>query len=155
MRRLIASCSVTFAIGLSGCAQSPPSVHSSQLGKEVAVIGRLGAPLGQMIKIAGEVAGKDVTRSKSQESVPLFWVRAVDGMSLKEPVLVELQFFSFQQQPKLEPGQYCVFRGYQDGGFRGIPTGAVRMMSPIPATQNWYFHESFQVLMDERRTPKE
>jgi hypothetical protein len=145
MNRAILILALT-ALSLPVHAEHSKAVESVGLGRAVVVRGQLGQPLGKVIAIEGSAVGSDYKRSKADQSAILFRVTKVDGTPLPEPRVIRLSFFGFLSVRPPTDGEERTFRGYEDGGFSGIPNAALKEMDSIPQTADWYFSTHFRVI---------
>ncbi len=127
----------------------PLTVDSTALGKTVVVKGTLGQPLGRLITIEGAVAGPEHLKTKAQQGRTWFLVRKVKGKDLPAPCLIELPLLPADTPAA---GKTTTLRGYEDGGFRGIPAAALKEMTAIPQTTSWAFVTFFHVVKQLRRS---
>ncbi len=127
-------------------AEDPKAVESVELGHAVIVRGQLGQPLGKVITIEGSGIERVYKRFKADQSAIQFRVTKVDGMSLPEPRVIHLSFFSFLSVRPPTDGEERIFRGYEDGGFSGIPNAALKEMGPNVQTVNRHFSTHFCVI---------
>lgn len=123
-------------------AESVPSVD---LGRSIAV-GRLGQPLGKVMRVEGAAVESNYPRSKGQDNTLFFRVTAVEGRALPQPVVIELGFFSSDISQELPPGERRTFIGYETGQFSGLPDAAGQHLSAIPATTGYGFTTELVVL---------
>jgi hypothetical protein len=110
------------------------------------VMGRLGRPLGTMLTVSG-VAVPNTSRRKADASEALFLkITAVDGQPLAKPVE-----FPFRKAHEIvdvpEPviGKEFSYRGYETGGFEGVP---LNYGAPWQA-MGFYFIDEFLVLPEK------
>ncbi len=110
----------------------------------VTIAPRLGAGFGEIIEIEGKIVDDTDTRLRSHMGKRLIEVHFVDGQELKEPLVIELHVFSFKAIEIPDRGTPVRFRGYETGGFTGIPKEAFEDI-PLVATTNHHFKSRFQV----------
>jgi hypothetical protein len=124
-------------VALSG----PPEtvdVQGRDLGARLRVIGSLGLPLGERIRIRGEwyrPKGKLPLKDPS----PLLRVTEVNGKPLEEEVIFPAPFVVPAPQTerlKPRPGDSWEVEGYEVGGFMGTPDWALTEIygDVVPAT---------------------
>ena len=142
--------SLLFAISFAACvltthAGGPLIVESSALGRTVTVRGTLGQPLGNLITIEGSAVEHDYPRTKTQDynHEVLMRVTKVEGVKLQNTVVIQLHI-SRSQLGEFAPGVTRTFRGYEDGGFTGIPNEANRVLKA--QSTDWYFKTFFRVV---------
>lgn len=138
---------IVVAMLLFGCAQYATTLESSvsyrDLGHRVKVIGALGAPLGAELVIEGQYVDGDTLNSKGTEGITLIRVKRVNDKPLAEASLLEFDFCPGLSEPaSTKHGQSFRFRGYEVGGFRGVPP--VRLEHQFAST-GWHFRTFFQV----------
>ncbi len=133
----------------SAAADAALQVRAQDIGKKVRIIGRLGKPMGERLKVKGE------WREPSEVTKPNglhFLVTHVDGTELAEPVefpedLVDVKLLgdsnlSWIKWKKKQPvaGEVWEFRGYELGQFRYVNLGwleyEIRGGMP-PQAPNW------------------
>jgi hypothetical protein len=130
---------VVFMVGLLALAGPPEKtsdVQGHDLGTRVRVIGSLGFPLGERIRIRGEwykptghVGSDGVRRIPKDDSLRLR-VTGVNGRRLEQEVvfrsgLVERAPQSSRIEPR-RPGEAWEAEGFEVGGFMGMPDWASR-----------------------------
>lgn len=145
MKRSILILGLT-ALFLPVHAEDSKVVESVELGHAVIVRGQLGQPLGKVITIEGSGVERPFKRFKAEQSAIQFRVTKVDGKSLPEPRVIHLSFFSFLSVRPPTDGENRTFRGYEDGGFYGIPDAALKEMEPNIQTVNRHFSTHFCVI---------
>ena len=131
---------------LAATAQDEPTVDCTGLGQTVLVRGRLGQTLGKVITIEGRDVGRDYQRPKGEQNDHLFRVTKVEGQALPEPRIIRLDFFRFRSVRPPGEGEQRTLRGYEDGGFTGIPAAALKETKTMPQTTSWHFTTFFQVM---------
>jgi hypothetical protein len=104
----------------------------------------LGSEFGKTIEIEGTIVDDTDTRSRGHLGKELIEVYQVDDMKLANPVVVELSVFSFTDIKIPTRGTTVKYRGYETGGFSGIPMEAFHDI-PRVATTNFYFERCFQI----------
>lgn len=86
------------------------------------VTGLLGRPLGTMVTVSGVAVPNAPRRKADASGALLLRITAVDGQPLAKPVQ-----FPFRKAHEIvdvpEPviGKEFTYRGYETGGFRGVP----------------------------------
>jgi len=106
--------------------------------------GKLGADFGKMIEIQGKIVDDRDTRMRAHMGKKLLQVQSVAGEKLETPVILKLQVFSFTDIKIPPRGTMVKFRGYETGGFTGIPHEAFDDI-PRVATTEFHFDTWFQV----------
>jgi len=147
--RIAAAGQVVIGVAMltAGCAQNATTVGHSvsyrDLGHRVKVIGSLGAPLGTELVIEGQYVDGDTLNSKGTEGITLIRVERVNGKPLADTSLLKFGFCPGLREPvSTKHGQSFRFRGYEDGGFRGVPP--VQLEHPF-ASHGWCFVTFFHV----------
>jgi len=102
--------------------------------------GILGTGFGEITEITGTIVD---TGSKADSGKKMLQVQSVAGQKLETPVIIELRVFSFTDI-KIPSRGTVQLRGYETGGFRGIPDEAFKDI-PRVATTGYHFNSSFQV----------
>ena len=134
---------IAFAVTLaSASAEDSKSVESAGLGRTVLVRGQLGQPLGRVITIEGSAVEREFRRTKAEDGKTLFRVSKVDGQALPQPTVIRLDFFGAVRPPN--DSEKRTFRGYENGGFTGIPNEANKVLGY--ASSDWYFETHFCVI---------
>ena len=128
---------------LTAFAGDTTVVDSSALGRTVSVRGKLGQPLGKLITIEGTAVEHDYPRTKAENDAILMRVTKVEGAVLPQAVVISLSIRQSILRP-FAPGITRTFRGYEDGGFTGVPAEANKILA-VAAT-DWYFRTSFCVV---------
>lgn len=121
-------------------------VSSVDLGRAVTVVGRLGQPLGHVVRIEGAAVESDHPRGKGQDNTLFFRIATVEGRALPKPVVIEIVFFSSSNTRKLLAGERQVLLGYETGRFSGLPDEATPHLSAPPAMTGYGFTTEFVVL---------
>jgi hypothetical protein len=128
-------------------ARADETIQSSELGKSVHVIGRLGKELGTVVTIQCVSYGK---QTRAKEGIFTFDVVKVGDDALTEPVTMAFRFDPAGKMPPSEGTYAAKYRGYETGSFVGVPPD-VRLDSDEADTSTadapWQFHTSFKVLM--------
>ena len=104
----------------------------------------LGAGFGKMIEIEGRIVDDQDTRLRAHLGKKLIEVQQVGTHALPKPVLIELLVFRWTDIPIPVRGTVVRFRGYETGGFIGIPNEAFEDV-PSVATTAHHFQSRFQV----------
>jgi len=115
------------------------SVEAFDLGQDVAVIGKLGHPLGKMVTIEGRSAKGAVLRDRGVEDETILFVEKVDGERVRDGVWLRLRPFWSGHQQEVRAGKKCTLRGFETGGFTGSPSGAMKEFGTAFATYGWHF----------------
>ena len=103
--------------------------------------GKLGTGFGEITEITGTIVD---TRRKADSGKKMLQVQSVDGKNLETSVFLELHVFRFTDIKIPARGAMVKLRGYETGGFRGIPNEAFKDI-PRVATTDFQFNSSFQV----------
>ncbi len=121
-------------------------VNANDIGASATVIGTLGEALGAIIQIKGVFLDGDELRSKADEGKSFLDVQAVNGKTLVKAVRIELRTFSWLdvKLDQLTHKEVLAFKGYESGGFQGIPSEAFKVM-PAVATTDHHFRTWFQI----------
>lgn len=113
------------------------------------VVGRLGHSLGEIVTIEGTVADGSSTRAKADEGKMLLRVQIVSGKRLEDEQVFHFQLASGARISIPKVGSKFKYRGYETGGFTGIPADAFQYIGMI-ATTRYGFTTSFLVVRDEK-----
>jgi hypothetical protein len=122
--------------------------------KPISLTPMLGAEFGKMIEIEGKIVDDTDTRLRSHLGKSLIEVSRVNGLELKESQIMELFVFSFTDITIPVRGTKVRFRGYETGGFTGIPQEAFDDI-PLVASTNHHFESQFQITKRLDPTPAE
>jgi hypothetical protein len=132
--------------------QSEPPVTLEEIARR-GIIGPLGAPLGTVVLIEGEVV-PNTSRAKIDASVPLFLhITVVDGKALAEPIQYRFTQADDQvnvKRPKV--GDKFRYRGYETGEFTGTPTSELNRT--LNATTEFHFATRFAIIEAKSELPR-
>ncbi len=110
--------------------------------KPITITPMLGAEFGKIIEIEGKIVDDTDTRQRADLGKRLIEVNRVGDIKLKNPVVVELIVFSFTDIVIPARGTQVRFRGYESGGFSGIPTDTFKDVGLVSSTdhqfENWF-----------------
>ncbi|MFL5331150.1 MAG: hypothetical protein ACJ8C4_19840 [Gemmataceae bacterium] len=152
MKRII----LVFAVFIVGeyaapSADKPVDVPLNKLGGNFGLIGKLGVPLGDVVKVQGFVVEGPF---KGYEGGPNLRVQRINGQSTQEDIQIRLipyledfgtEHQSGEQPAKLEYGNTYLFEGYETGGFVGVPPEAYRNAGIAIGTTHHYFRHQLAV----------
>lgn len=121
-------------------------VVSSRADQEEGVVlkPRLGAGFGKMVEIEGRIVTDRDTRRRAHLGKKLIEVEWVGEKRLEKPVVLLVSMFAFAKVELPKRGTVVRFRGYETGGFSGIPKDAFKDL-PAVATTNYHFKSWFQI----------
>lgn len=107
---------------------------------------------GKMIEIEGRIVDDNDTRLRAHLGKQLIQVERVGSIALPQPVVIELLVFPWANIPIPERGTFVRLRGYETGGFVGIPTEAFKDVDSVACTDH-HFNSQFQVtkLLDQAK----
>jgi len=139
------------------CAEGMTNTISYTDLKTKKVLGPLGHPLGEYITIEGKpcaVGFAGTFQYLSHEEIANFGIHSlevskVEGVKLERPIVIQ-----FEKNPRYEPSDYYVVRGYQTGAFGPAnvdpkyPTGN----SPQTDYQFWISFVPTRNLSNEKNT---
>ena len=117
---------------------------AEEQGDVITISPLLGAGFGKMIEIEGRIVDDQDTRLRAHLGKKLIEVQRVGTHALTKPVVIELLVFGWADIPIPERGTVARFRGYETGGFTGIPNEAFEDV-PSVATAAHHFQSRFQV----------
>lgn len=134
-------------------AADPPKdkqtdVPFSNPGNKYRVVGKLGVPFGEVVKVQGVVVEGPF---KGYEGGSNLRVQRVNGKATQEDVQIKLtgdfekKGKSKLELPKAESGKTYEFEGYETGQFVGIPWEAYKRQELILQTTGHYFHHELIV----------
>lgn len=107
----------------------------------------LGHGFGKIIEIEGLIVDVRDTRMKAHEGRKFMKIYWVGGKALEEPQLIEVMAFGFSAVKIKNRGAWTRLRGYESGGFRGIPSEAFGHDDQVPrvASTDFHFESTFRV----------
>ena len=116
-----------------------------QLGKSYRLIGKLHAPLGEVIQVEGIVVEGD---DKGYEDGPNLRVQRIQGRVVRQDIQIKLHPYFIEwgktaELPKLEFGKTYQMEGYETGGYIGIPRKAYKNAGISLQTSDHYFRTQF------------
>ena len=112
--------------------------------KPIELSPRLGSGFGKLIEIEGKIVNDRDTRLRAHLEKKLLEVDRVGERRLANPIVMELSVFSFTEIKIPVRGTRVRFRGYETGGFTGIPREAFEDIGLV-ATTNYHFQSRFQI----------
>lgn len=151
MNRAIGAAAV---LVLGGCAHGPVApegpvdiaVHNP--GPGYRLVGRLGRPMGQMMKVQGVMVRP---RSKAYADASMLMVRRLDGRATQRVLSIPAYPFFGEwgsgSMPEVEPGASYEFEGYESGGYRGTPDG----VGPVSFQTSGFYFESVLAVVRGRK----
>ncbi|MBB5350484.1 hypothetical protein HNR46_000712 [Haloferula luteola] len=113
-------------------------------GEGISISSQLGAGFGKMIEIEGRIVDDQDTRLRAHLGKKLIEVKRVGTHALTKPIVIELLVFGWIDISIPERGTVARFRGYETGGFTGIPNEAFEDVPFVPTTAH-HFQSRFQV----------
>lgn len=145
MRRELTQNWVTIAgiviTGMAGCSKPKPKseptipvitnqsvVRADDLTEKVKVIGRLGVPLGTVMRVDGEVV--PVRQGKVSEWISVARVDRIRGGTVELPETLPFRCIGTNQLPE---GRFKELLCYETGDFRGIPDAVSDHMEAMPS----------------------
>ena len=141
-------------------AKEPQNVPVDQLGEPFRLIGKLQAPLGDVIHVEGVVVEGPF---KGYEGGPNVRPQRIQGHATQRDIQVPLSpyFYDWGSKsttgghalPKLEMGKTYQLEGYETGGYVGIPAEAYGNAGIILQTTGHYFRTHFVVYKAKRIEP--
>ena len=134
MRLLLA---ILFALLALQCA-------AEDQGDVITISPLLGGGFGKVIEIEGQIVDEQDTRLRAHLGKKLIEVRQVGTRALPKPMVIELLVFPWTDIEIPERGTVVRFRGYETGGFSGIPSEAFEDI-PSVATTAHHFQSWFRV----------
>jgi hypothetical protein len=120
-------CVAALALALTGCATGPLPFPSAEPGEVEAPFGRLGYRIGTYLTIEGRrvEAGKVGTQTLRVEKV--------DGHILPRPIEV------WVENGDLPKGEWCIIKGYESGGWIGVPPEVLKVTGERGPQALWQF----------------
>jgi hypothetical protein len=133
-------------------AKDPQNVPVDQLGKEFQLVGKLHAPLGDVVRVEGVVVEGEF---KGYEGGPNLRVQRIQGKATQKDIQIPISPYfgewgedansDGESLSKLEMGKTYEMEGYETGGYVGIPAKAYKNAGVAIQTANHYFRTSFHV----------
>lgn len=119
--------------------EQPTDVPLDQLGKQFRLVGKLGVPLGEVVKLQGIVVH---SRVKGYGGVSVRVYR-VNDKATQEFIQVKLNdYYGRDEIPNLETGKSYEFEGFESGGFVGVPAAVhKRAGAATQAAEFSFLHE--------------
>jgi hypothetical protein len=112
--------------------------------KPITISPLLSTEFGKLIEIEGKIVDDTDTRHRADLGKKLLEVHRVGTVELKQPVVMELMVFGFTDIEIPARGTIVRFRGYETGGFTGIPRAAFEDI-PSVSTTDHHFEVRFQI----------
>ncbi|MFH2044875.1 MAG: hypothetical protein ABIK92_06995 [Pseudomonadota bacterium] len=110
----------------------------------VSIKPRLGLVFGKLIEIEGRIVDDTDKHLRVHLGKKLISIHSIGDRDLASPVIMELRIFTFTSVTIPKRGVWVRFRGYETGGFSGIPYDAFKDV-PVVATDDHHFESFFQV----------
>ncbi len=114
------------------------------------IMGSLGRPLGAVVTIDGMVVDDYYRKLKSDEGETLLKVEKVDGKALPGETIIPLHMAPSGSIKMPAPGFRFRYKGYETGGFTGVPEEAFRYV-PRVATEGFHFKTYFLIISEEKQ----
>jgi hypothetical protein len=122
-----------------------PEIHGGDPSmKTTTLIPVLRQGFGAIVTVSGTLVDDTHTRRRADAGKILLRVNTVNDRKIETEVIIPLKTFSFAGTPLPAIGSMVTLRGYETGGFRGIPRAAFADI-PIVATDEHAFESHFQV----------
>ncbi|RYD17616.1 MAG: hypothetical protein EOP88_25625 [Verrucomicrobiaceae bacterium] len=118
MKLLFICCATLLPAGFLMAEETPAKNISVEQLEKTGIVGRLGLPLGELTGMEGEIVAEESTGVKSDEGLLLLKVTSVSGKLQPHPQLFR---FTSPGEEKPSVGTRLKFRGYETGGFTGLP----------------------------------
>ncbi len=131
-----------FALFAIASSASDTTVPAGKLGREISVIGFLEVPLGKVCTIKGKMLEEKELNWKGAEGLKFIRVTRVDGKALPQPVQIQVYSTPGFSLSKLKPGEEMELKGYESGGFQGIPDDPA-LKECIWQDTAWHFSTQF------------
>jgi hypothetical protein len=132
-------------IFITTCQSTPKKVGYQELNRSTFIIGSLGKPLGEIIRIEGTIISGDNPGGKYTVGKKLLKVTKVNQKPLKKAVIIPHSVFPWVDVKEVSPNDNFRYIGYETGGMAGIPMEAFKHM-PAAATHDFSFTIRFQVV---------
>lgn len=151
------SCAALLLIPLSVMGE-PESVRVpvTELGEKFVLTGKLGVPFGKAVTVQGIVGDGP---SRGYEGGPNLWVRRIDGQAIQERIRIPLAPYYGEWGktndpedgiPKPELGISYEIKGYETGGYVGIPDEVLRQTGGWIQTPPHYMLTILKVFATKR-----
>jgi hypothetical protein len=148
---LLVSVSTSPAAGAAdGPAENPKpkpvDVPLSNPGGKFRIVGMLGVPFGEVVKVQGVVVEGPLL---GFEGGPNLLVQRINGKATQKHIQIKLENARFEKKdkierelPRVEPSKTYEFEGYETGGFAGIPYEVQqRWAMGLQTTDHYFRHE--------------
>jgi hypothetical protein len=133
-------------------AEEPQKVPVEQLGKTFQLIGKLGVPMGDIVRVEGVVVEGEF---KGYEGGPNLRVQRINGKATRKNIQIQIHPYVSKwgeeplaggvALPKLETGKKYWMEGYETGHYVGIPAKAYQKAGVALQTTNHHFHTELHV----------
>ena len=134
MRPFVPPYIVLFCLSLSAqplnAEGKPEAIPTDQIGHKYQLIGKLGVPLGTIVRVEGVLVEGDLDR---KIGAPYLQVHRIDGKPVQQEVRIRIEpyynewgkepLFGAKKLPALVTGALYEMEGYETGAFGGMPEG--------------------------------
>jgi hypothetical protein len=117
----------------------------SDFGSKVALIGRLGKPVGTVAVAEGQIM-TEPKQAKTGRSTATFRVTKVDGKDLPAAQVIAVIFPISAGATPAHAGQTVRISGFEGGAFIGTPAAARDQMGADASNLAWKFESTFTVI---------
>ena len=124
-----------------GCKESKPDYEEIDSPHTIPL---LATDFCKIIEIEGQVLDGNDTGKKADSGQTMISINTVEGRKLVAPIDMPLSVFSFSSFELPKSGAKVRLRGYETGGYTGIPQEAFKDI-PRVATTSHHFKHYFQV----------
>lgn len=138
-------------VAFLGAGEPPTRVDVVEIGDQFQLVGKLHVPLHQSVMVDGVVVEGPL---KGYEGGPCLRVQRIDGLATQEDIQIVIRpgfgkawndQATPKSLPKLEIGATYRLKGYETGGFVGMPAEAFEPGEVVPQTCAPYFRVEFIV----------
>ncbi len=158
---IIACAAITSRAGDPPAPKLPQGVPVDELNRfgnpAYVLLGKTHEPLGKVLDLEGFIVDEP---GKGSDDGPNIRVQRINGRPTQEYVQIHLQdalpeFPSLPIVPKVETGKTYKLRGYETGGYLGIPSAALKEMGTFSQFSNHHFYTEFIFYRTTRIKPIE
>jgi len=142
-----------FSVTTSLNGRPPKSISLDEIGVQYEIIGRLGVPMGTIVKVVcrGYTPAEDDPLTKGGLWKLLVEVLAVDDRKLTKPMLIQWSVFSTDSIEQPEPGKEITVFCYESLHSSGVPYGADDYIT-APQDTSWNLRSVLVALSKTKKT---
>jgi len=137
----IKMCIAILALTLTICFAGPPPFPPNERREVEAPVGLLGYRIGTYLTIEG------VRAEQGKVGVHTLLVEKVGDHTFPKPIAV------WVENADLPKGERCIIKGYETGGWIGVPPQVLEATKQPPPQAKWQFHFVFMATSVEQPKP--